>query len=66
MRDPRRHSGHNKKTNTIDIGIDDSPQDEIMMRGIKFDEDQTVAAKPEEIIGKHCPLCVLTGNSISQ
>ena len=41
---PRGKSGHNKRTDVVDLGTDDIAQDEIKMYGIKIDED------PEEII----------------
>ena len=42
---PRRGwSGHNKRTDVVDVGTDDIAQDEITMYGITIDED------PEEII----------------
>ena len=34
----------------VDVGTDDIAQDEITMYGIKFDEDPTTAADPDEII----------------
>ena len=41
--------GH-KKTDAIDVGTDNSLQNEITMYGIKFDEDPTIAVDTEEII----------------
>ena len=41
---PRGRSGHNKRTDAVDVGTDDIAQDEITMYGITIDED------PEEII----------------
>ena len=41
---PRGQSGHNKRTDVVDVGTDDIAQDEITMYRIMIDED------PEEII----------------
>ena len=47
---PRRQSGHHRRTDAVNVGTDDSAQDEITMHGIILDTDTATDAEPDEII----------------